>query len=77
MCPSPEFNMDPMTKGAVEMMSDKTNPKATMEWPAWSLPPPENTNKDDNRESTCTVDLSTESGFFSGEDTLHDNNKIH
>ena len=60
-----------MTKGA-----------ATREWPAWSLPPPENKNKenavdngikDDNCESTCTVDLPTESGFFSGEDTSHDN----
>ena len=58
----------------------------TREWPTCSLPPLENkkkestvkgTIKDDiDHDSSCTVDVSTESGFFSGGGTLHDSNKI-
>ena len=84
MCPFPEFNVDAMTKGAVQMISDQTNPKATREWPVWSLLPSENKKHEgavnvaikdvSDRDSTSTVNVSAD--LFSDEDTLHDSNKI-
>lgn len=55
--------------------------RTTREWPEWSLPPPENIKNEsaveesavqgnDGDDSTVGA-VSTESGFFSGEDTLH------
>ncbi|XP_078374624.1 uncharacterized protein LOC144658148 isoform X2 [Oculina patagonica] len=75
---SNEINMNAMTEGTVKMMK-KTN-QASRKWPEWSLPPPENKKEstvDQGATKDCndpdpTLDVSTESGFFS--DTLHENN---
>ena len=82
MCPFPEFNVGAMTKGVLHMIC--SNPKATREWPVWSLLPSENKKHEravnvaikdvSDRDSTSTVNVSAD--LFSGEDTLHNSNKI-